>query len=91
MIKAAQYTVKGIVQGVGFRYFTINEAKRLGIRGYVKNLFNGNVEVYAVGSQEQLDKLEKKLKQGPQYAKVDYIDKEERQVNKNFADFHVVY
>lgn len=67
---ARQYLVEGFVQGVGFRWFVRSAAQPLGLTGYVKNLPDGNVEVYAAGSQKALDKLRSKLEQGPFGARV---------------------
>jgi acylphosphatase len=50
--QAKRFLVSGFVQGVGFRYFTENRAKRLGISGYVRNLRDGRVEAYAIGTPE---------------------------------------
>ena len=54
---AAKITVSGMVQGVGFRYFIARAADELNLKGYAKNLFNGNVEIYAEGRQEFIEKL----------------------------------
>lgn len=53
-------TVSGMVQGVGFRYFTVLAAHRLNITGWVRNLHNGNVQVEAQGSQQALFSLYEK-------------------------------
>ncbi|MFA4044090.1 MAG: hypothetical protein HZRFUVUK_000873 [Candidatus Fervidibacterota bacterium] len=62
--------VYGLVQGVGFRYFTLWEASKLGLTGYVRNLSDGSVEVVAEGTKEDLEKLLEKLHQGPPAARV---------------------
>ena len=54
---ARRWFVSGRVQGVGFRWFVQNEADRLGLRGWVRNEDDGRVQVYAIGSPEQLDEL----------------------------------
>ncbi len=56
--------VYGRVQGVGFRYTTQYEAKRLGLTGYAKNLDDGSVEVVACGEEGQVGKLMQWLKRG---------------------------
>ena len=66
--------ISGLVQGVGFRYFTYQEALTLGIHGYVKNLVNGNVEVYAEGSRSQLEAFLERLKEGPRFGSVDKVE-----------------
>ncbi len=63
--------VKGIVQGVGFRYFTVYQAQRIGnIVGYVRNLRDGSVEVVAEGPREKLEQLLTQLRKGPTGAHV---------------------
>jgi len=66
--------IYGKVQGVGFRFFTEEWAKYFNIKGYVKNLFDGSVEVLAQGKEEGLQELIFKLKQGPTFAKVEKMD-----------------
>jgi len=66
--------ISGIVQGVGFRYFAYQEAIDLQLQGYVKNLVNGNVEVYAEGSRDKLKRFIEILNQGPRFGTVDKVD-----------------
>ena len=68
--KCRQYIVSGHVQGVWFRVGTQEEARKLGITGWVRNLPNGCVEVLACGSESQLTQLFQWLQQGPPLAKV---------------------
>ena len=65
--------VTGIVQGVGFRWFVRERARRLGLSGWVRNLSDGSVEVAAVGDAHQLDLLRSELRRGPDGARVDAI------------------
>lgn len=58
-------SVRGRVQGVGFRYFVIREAARLDLDGYVANERDGSVRVVAEGSAEALDELLEQLHEGP--------------------------
>jgi len=69
-MKAIEVFISGIVQGVGFRYFTLKVARELGIKGYVKNLLDGRVYIYAVGDEKSLEKLLEKVKIGPPLAVV---------------------
>jgi len=62
--------VIGRVQGVGFRYFTHEAARRLGLAGYVLNLRDGTVRVYAEGPRESLEHLLRVLREGPGGARV---------------------
>jgi acylphosphatase len=70
--------VSGRVQGVGFRYSTIMEARRLGVNGWVRNAADGDVEVWAEGSQENLAQLLSWLHRGPQFARVDLVEAEDK-------------
>lgn len=74
---AKLYRVRGRVQGVGFRYFVEQTAKRLGVRGWVRNDDDGSVEVYAVGAPEQLSELAGYLWKGPPWAEVRGVDESE--------------
>jgi len=82
--------VKGLVQGVGFRYSTVREAQRLRINGWVKNASNGDVEVWAEGPAEKLSAFLTWLRRGPQFSRVDNIEKEEK-TPQNFNNFTVEY
>lgn len=57
--------VHGHVQGVGFRYWTKTQAKKLGLTGYAKNLADGRVEVVAEGAEEDVDTLAALLREDP--------------------------
>jgi acylphosphatase len=67
---AKLYKVRGRVQGVGFRYFVEHSAKTLEISGWVRNVDDGSVEVYALGTAAQLSDLAGLLWQGPRWADV---------------------
>jgi acylphosphatase len=68
--QARLYRVRGQVQGVGFRYFVEQSAKTLGVRGWVRNVDDGSVEVYAVATSTQLSELAGLLWKGPRWAEV---------------------
>src|SRR5579862_4090663 len=69
--QARRIFVSGQVQGVGYRYFARQVAAQIGVAGYVKNLADGRVEVYAIGSQAELDRLAAELRRGPRHAIVE--------------------
>jgi acylphosphatase len=73
-IQARRYIVRGRVQGVGFRWFVEREARTLGVSGWVRNNPDGNVEVLAMGTREQLSNLVGRLHAGPRAARVDAVD-----------------
>ena len=62
---AKRYFVSGMVQGVGFRIFTQRAAEKLSIGGFVRNLWDGRVEVFAIGTPEQHKELRRQLERGP--------------------------
>jgi acylphosphatase len=78
-----------MVQGVGFRYFARRHATRLGLGGYARNLADGRVEVYAVGTTEQLHSLAAELARGPSVASVERVEEETAEVleqhNRGFS------
>jgi acylphosphatase len=82
---AKRFCVSGAVQGVGFRFFVERVAARLGIAGYVKNLFDGRVEVYAIGSAAQLGALKSELSHGPRMASVDQVTESDTEILPEFS------
>ena len=79
-MQAKRFFVSGRVQGVGFRFFAERTAASLGVGGYVKNLFDGRVEVYAVGSADQMDALKGALRRGPRMSAVDQVDEHDAEI-----------
>jgi acylphosphatase len=89
---ARRYFVSGIVQGVGFRYFTQDEAERLHLCGYVRNLRDGRVEVYAIGAADNLARLRTISERGPRGAMIQNVDEESAEINPKFAEeFSITY
>lgn len=68
--------LSGRVQGVGFRYFVLEEARALRLTGYVKNLAGGEVEVLAEGPEESLTVFFREVKQGPSLSRVTGVREE---------------
>jgi acylphosphatase len=66
--------VHGWVQGVGYRDFVTREARRLRLRGYVRNSSDGAVEVEAEGAREDLERLLRRLREGPPLAEIERVD-----------------
>lgn len=73
-----QVRITGRVQGVGFRYFTRQNAHNLGINGWVKNLRNGDVEALLEGTPGEVNEMVARLKTGPAAARVDNVQEIER-------------
>jgi acylphosphatase len=89
---ARRYLVSGIVQGVGFRYFIQDEAERLHLSGFVRNLRDGRVEVYAIGSPENLARLRAVIERGPRGAMVQRVLEEAAEISPKFAEeFSITY
>jgi acylphosphatase len=76
-MSAARFTVGGKVQGVWFRAATREQALKLAVSGYAKNLPDGRVEVLAGGTDEAIAALERWLWQGPPLAKVDSVARQD--------------
>ena len=75
MNKRLHAFVRGNVQMVGFRFFVVDEARRLGLAGWVRNGADGSsVEVVAEGTEASLRALEAALREGPRHARVDAVD-----------------
>jgi acylphosphatase len=81
--------VHGRVQGVGFRYFVVQKAASLSLRGYARNLHNSDVEVVAQGAMSSLERLLTLLRQGPDAAHVSKVDTTWREPTEHFSGFHV--
>jgi acylphosphatase len=86
---ARQYTISGRVQGVGFRFFAERAAHQLGIRGYVKNCWDGTVEVYAIGDADSLEEFKRQLGEGPRSARVSHIAESDEPLRKEYSDFRI--
>ena len=83
--QAKRFFVSGSVQGVGFRFFAERTALSLGVSGYVRNLYDGRVEVYAIGNAEQIDALKNALQRGPRMATVDRVDEHDADILRDYA------
>ncbi len=86
-----QAVVHGRVQGVNFRYYAQRRAWALGLTGYVRNLWDGNVEVVAEGPRAALDELLAFLHAGPQAAFVTRVDSQWSSPSGSFDRFEVRY
>ena len=86
----ALYAVaRGTVQGVYYRAFTSRTAIAFGLTGYVRNLPDNSVEVYAEGERKQLEKLISQLQSGPPGARVDDLDISWSVYTGRYSDFSV--
>ncbi|MBI4050736.1 MAG: acylphosphatase [Candidatus Doudnabacteria bacterium] len=79
----------GDVQGVGFRYQTVQKARELNLTGWVRNAPDGSVEILAQGSKENLEKLAQWAKTGPKIAEVTDMQIEWREMSASYSDFEI--
>ncbi len=75
--RAVRVIVEGRVQGIGFRWWMLGEAQALGVRGWVRNLWDGRVEVVASASGEAVERLIDVAREGPPGARVTGITVED--------------
>jgi len=87
----AHLIIEGRVQGVFFRDTARREAMRLNLTGWVKNRFDGSVEVVAEGEKEQVDQLVQWCHQGPSAAKVTGVQRIQEEYTGEFNSFRVVF
>jgi acylphosphatase len=85
---AKRWFIDGRVQGVGFRYFVQEKAAKLKLTGWVRNLGDGRVEVYAAGKPEKLSDLAAALHAGPPLSDVRSVEEHEEAV-QNISSFIV--
>ena len=81
--------VEGHVQGVGFRYFVLNRANELDVKGWVRNTFSGDVEVVAEGERPVLDDLLESLQKGPRSSFVSRVRENWEPATDEFTRFDV--
>jgi len=89
IIKRLHTIVHGRVQGVGFRYFVMESVRGLDITGWVRNRYDGTVEVMAEGSKSSLDQLLVMLKRGPRSSNVLKVKEDWSQATGEYSGFSV--
>ncbi len=87
----AEILVSGFVQGVGFRYFVQRNALALGLTGYAKNLFTGEVLVEVEGEEYLVEELIMKLRIGPQRSDVRSLKVKKEEFKGEFNSFEIRY
>ena len=90
-MKRCHIIVKGMVQGVCFRYYTQAQAQRLGLNGWVRNRSDGSVEIMAEGDSASIDKLIEWSKFGPPQAEVTEMISEDLKYTGEFKGFDITY
>ena len=89
MIVARRYLVSGQVQGVGFRFFTEEAARREELTGFVRNLGDGRVEALVEGDADAVARFERGLHLGPPLARVEHVAAENRPPEQTTAGFEI--
>jgi len=85
----AHIIVKGLVQGVGYRYFASSRASRIGVKGFARNLANGDVEIVASAGRSLIEEFIKELKIGPRAAQVNDLVIDWRPPNDRYNTFEI--
>ncbi|MFW6337504.1 MAG: acylphosphatase [Alkalispirochaetaceae bacterium] len=87
--RAVKANVKGRVQGVGFRYSTQRQARRLGVNGWVRNERDGTVTVVAEGPKPAVDEMLRWLNEGPGFAKVAEVTVNDYPYEATYSSFTI--
>jgi acylphosphatase len=90
MLVARRLIVTGRVQGVGFRYFARDAARREGVRGTVRNLDDGRVEIEVEGDSEAVLNFERHVRRGPVGSRVDDVMVDEAPPTGRLQDFRIL-
>jgi acylphosphatase len=90
-MKRVHIHVKGFVQGVYFRQNTLARARELGLRGFVRNLPDGRVEVICEGNGDAIDSMIAWCKKCPGDARVEDLDIQWEEFENEFRDFRIAY
>jgi acylphosphatase len=86
---ARRFFVSGRVQGVGFRYFALEAARREGLHGYVANQDDGSVEAVAEGEAESVERFERALRRGPSRSRVEDVMVDDIAPSQGNSGFHI--
>ena len=90
MYASAHIIVKGMVQGVGFRFYAIHEARSLNLCGFVRNCADGSVESEAEGPRELVEEYIKALHRGPAFSHVTAMDVSWGNYESKYKDFRIL-
>ena len=86
---ARRFVVSGRVQGVGFRYFALDAARREGLHGFVTNNDDGTVEAVAEGEAEAVERFERALHRGPSHSRVEHVMVDEMEPEMRSTGFEI--
>ena len=86
---ARKYIISGMVQGVGYRFFTQRAAARHQVLGYVRNLKDGRVEALAEGEAKSVEDFKHELLTGPNYSVVEDIEETDLEPSNLYSSFRI--
>lgn len=89
MTIARKFLLSGLVQGVGFRFFTQRAAARHQVKGYVRNLEDGRVEAWAQGPEKSVESFKHDLTAGPRYSRVEEIEEIVLEPSSEYSSFRI--
>ena len=90
-IKTYNVLISGRVQGVGFRYFAVSIAEKYDVRGFVRNIQGGKVEIVCQGEEEELKSFISEVKKGPAFSVITGAIAEEIPEAKKYNTFEIKY
>lgn len=91
MIRQAHVFIYGDVTGVGFRFWTVRNAKQLGLTGWVRNIREGLVDAVFAGEEEKINTMIEKCKKGPEVSWVEKVEVDWQEAKNEFTDFEIKY
>jgi acylphosphatase len=86
---ARRFVIKGMVQGVGYRYFAQRSAAKHQLKGYVRNLDDGTVEAFVQGAERSVNGFRDDLVAGPRFSRVDHIEELVVEPNAAYGTFRI--
>ena len=89
MLVARKFLIRGLVQGVGYRYFAQRSAARHQVRGYIRNLADGRVEAVAQGPERAVEAFKHDLTAGPSFSSVEDEEEVVLEPNRAYSTFRI--
>ncbi len=89
MYSRAKITIKGLIQGIGFRRFLKGNALKLNLKGYAKNMLNNEVELTIEGSKESIDKMIEICKKGSKFSIINEVNVKLENYKSEFTSFEI--
>ena len=90
MKKAVRLYITGTVQGIFFRQFVKDNAERYNLRGFVRNLEDGRIEIFTEGDIENVDKMIEVCQKGPKHSQIKKVDVKDEKI-QDFKEFKILH